>query len=150
MMVVRNQRRATLGLVSDTRSSTPGTPVLVYDGDCGFCTTCVRFIRRHVRSRAGLVAWQDADLDALGLSAAQARAAVQWVGRDHQSRSGHAAIASLLVDAGGLWSLVGRLMLTPPVSLAAALVYRLVSHNRGRLPGGTPACALPPEERPDR
>jgi hypothetical protein len=38
---------------------------------------------------------------------------------------------------------VGALILLPPISWLAAGVYRLIANNRYRLPGGTPACAVP-------
>jgi predicted DCC family thiol-disulfide oxidoreductase YuxK len=121
--------------------------VLVYDGDCGFCTQCVRVVERmHVR--ADIVAWQFADLDALGLTQAQASDAVQWIEPDGTVRGGHEAVAAALMNSARPWWPIGRAMLVPGVSWVAARVYRLVADNRHRLPGGTAACALPPEQRP--
>jgi hypothetical protein len=34
-------------------------------------------------------------------------------------------------------------MVVPPISWIAAIAYHYVSVNRYRLPGGTPACAVP-------
>lgn len=121
--------------------------VLVYDGDCGFCTRCVRVVER-MRVRADIVAWQFADLDELGLTQAEASDAVQWVEPDGAVRGGHEAVAAALMNAARLWWPVGRVMLLPGVSGLAARVYRLVADNRHRLPGGTPACALPADQRP--
>lgn len=121
--------------------------VLVYDGDCGFCTRCVRVLERmHVR--ADIVAWQFADLDELGLTQGEASDAVQWVEPDGTVRGGHEAVAAALMNAGRLWWPVGRMLLLPGASGLAARVYRLVADNRHRLPGGTPACALPADQRP--
>jgi predicted DCC family thiol-disulfide oxidoreductase YuxK len=39
-------------------------------------------------------------------------------------------------------------MLTPPVSWLARGLYRVIADHRDRMPGGTPACALPQEQRP--
>jgi predicted DCC family thiol-disulfide oxidoreductase YuxK len=126
----------------------PVRPVLVYDGDCGFCTTCVRFVERRLRSRARIVAWQHADLAALGVTRAAAERAVQWVAPDGRVSRGAAAVGRLLVDSGWPWRLLGYPMFTPPVSWLAELVYRVVAANRHRLPGGTAACSLPPDRRP--
>ncbi len=122
------------------------TTTLVYDGDCGFCTSSVRWIGRLRLHADVLVPYQEADLAALGLTNEQCHDKLQWVGA--QRGSGHEAVARLLLDSGPLWGLAGRLLLVPPLSWLAAGVYRLVSDNRRRLPGGTPACALPLEERP--
>lgn len=120
---------------------------LVYDGDCGFCTTCVRFIERRISTSAEIVPWQFADLDELGVDQAAAQDAVQWVAPDGTVAGGHEAVASLLIDAGGVWRPLGRLMLLPVIRTVAAAAYRLVANNRHRLPGGTPACAISPESR---
>ncbi|HET7053985.1 MAG TPA: DCC1-like thiol-disulfide oxidoreductase family protein [Solirubrobacterales bacterium] len=117
-------------------------PVLVFDGDCAFCTSCVRWLERWVRPDADVVAWQLADLDALGVGEEQAAAAVQWVGPDGAVLSGHEAIAAMLGSAGAPWRLAGRVLVLPGVAWLAARAYRAVAANRHRLPGGTPACRL--------
>ena len=122
--------------------------VLVYDGDCAFCTRCVQWLEDHVHHRGDVAAWQLTDLAGLGVSQAEAEHSVLWVEPSGRVSLGAAAVARLLVSAGGVWGLAGRLMLVPPVSVVAAGVYRLVAVNRGRLPGGTAACALPADQRP--
>lgn len=115
-------------------------PVLVFDGDCAFCTSCVRLVERRIRPDAGIVAWQLADLSELGLSEERAAEAVQWVEPDGTIRSGHEAIAAMLSTSGPVWRIVGRVLRLPGISWTAAQAYRLVAANRHRLPGGTPAC----------
>jgi predicted DCC family thiol-disulfide oxidoreductase YuxK len=122
-------------------------PILLFDGDCGFCTTSVRFIERHIPSKAEILAYQFADLDALGTTADRASREVLWVEGD-RVRGGAQAVAALLIDAGGLWRPLGLVIRVPPFRWIAAGVYHLITVNRFRLPGGTPACALPPRERP--
>lgn len=133
----------------------PNWPVFLYDGDCAFCTSCARFIERRIPTSARVTPWQFADLEALGVTQAEAEAAVQWVpadepgqrGRPGQPVAGTAAIARLLVDAGSYWRLLGRILELPPVRWIAGPVYRVVARNRHRLPGGTAACQLPQAER---
>lgn len=115
-------------------------PVLIFDGECSFCTSCARFLKRRLEPGATVTAWQLADLDSLGMSEAQAREAVQWVEADGWARSGHEAIAAALRACGPIWRLAGRLLVLPVISPLSAKVYELVAANRGRLPGGTPAC----------
>lgn len=121
-------------------------PVLVYDGDCAFCTQCARVLER-LGPDAEIVAWQLTDLNKLGITEEQAAAAVQWVSPDRTVRSGHEAIAATLKSAGGIWEIAGRAMLLPGISAAAAKVYRLVAANRHRLPGSTPACDVDDQRR---
>ncbi|GAA2444925.1 hypothetical protein GCM10010191_72020 [Actinomadura vinacea] len=123
-------------------------PVLLYDGDCGFCTASVRFAERRIPSSAEPLAYQFADLEALGTTAERASYEVVWVARDGRVHGGAQAIAMLLIDAGGVWRPLGLLGRVSPFRWAAHGLYRLVAANRGRLPGGTPACALPADRRP--
>lgn len=121
---------------------------LVYDGECGFCTSAVRRVRQ-LRLRVGtVIPWQTADLPALGLTRAECEEKLQWVADDGRVSSGHEAVARLLLASAAPWRLPGALLLVPPLSWVAARVYQWVADNRARLPGGTPACALPPAERP--
>ncbi|MCP9972719.1 thiol-disulfide oxidoreductase DCC family protein [Actinomadura madurae] len=126
----------------------PGRPVLVYDGDCGFCTSSVRFLERHVPVQATVVAFQFADLDALGTTAERAEYEVLWIDRAGRVSGGAEAVGRLLTAAGGPWKALGVAMRIAPVSWLAHGVYRLVAANRHRMPGGTAACMLPAAQRP--
>jgi predicted DCC family thiol-disulfide oxidoreductase YuxK len=121
-------------------------PVLVYDGDCAFCTSCARVLER-IGPDAEIVAWQLTDLAGLGITEEQATDAVQWVQIDGTVHSGHEAISGVLSSAGRPWKIVGRMVLLPGISWPAAKVYRLVADNRYRLPGSTPACAVAEQDR---
>ncbi|WP_440082456.1 thiol-disulfide oxidoreductase DCC family protein [Streptosporangium sp. LJ11] len=124
-----------------------GQPVLVFDGDCGFCTTSVRFAERRVGVRARVVPWQFADLRALGVTRERAEREVLWV-ENGRVYGGAQAVARLLISAGLPWSPLGLVLRIPPFRWVARGIYRLVAANRHRLPGGTPACAL--SSRPSR
>ncbi|HZC28007.1 MAG TPA: DUF393 domain-containing protein [Actinopolymorphaceae bacterium] len=122
--------------------------LFLYDGDCAFCTRSVRWIERWVRPRAQLSAWQHADLPAVGTTQARAEHEVLWRARDGRIFGGAQAVAKLLLDTGGPWAVVGAVLRIPPFRWIARLVYRVIANNRYRLPGGTPACALPADQRP--
>jgi predicted DCC family thiol-disulfide oxidoreductase YuxK len=119
-------------------------PVLVYDGDCGFCTRAADVARRILPPDTSVTPWQATDLAALGVTAVRARREVLWVSRSGRVDGGARAVAVALRAAGGLWTVLGVALLVPPLSWAARAVYRLVAANRMRLPGGTAACAVPP------
>lgn len=117
-------------------------PVLLFDGDCAFCTSCANWARRHIRHLDNTVPYQFADLSTLGVTAEQCEQAVQWVGADHTVLSAHLAVAQTLIDAGKGWAVIGGAMRLPGLRQLSGAVYRWVARNRSRLPGGTPACSI--------
>ena len=130
--------------MSTTRlSTTTNTATLVFDGDCGFCTTAVGWLERTLPVFPTATPFQWADLPALGLTEAQARDRV-WLVSDGELAGGHRAVSTLLrrqPDRG--WRFLGWLLVAPGLSLVAAAGYALVARFRYRLPGGTPACRVP-------
>lgn len=120
------------------------TALLVFDGDCAFCTSSVQALRRMLPRFPRAVPWQHLDLDALGLDEAEVRE-YAWVVTPRHHFAGHLAFSALLRMQPGLGHrFTGHLLATPPFSLLAALAYRALAANRHRLPGGTPACELKP------
>jgi predicted DCC family thiol-disulfide oxidoreductase YuxK len=121
------------------------SPILVYDGDCGFCTSCVQWLRGTLPIFPAARPWQLLDLANLGLTRAEAEAAVHWVAADGTRLAGARAFAALLRDQPiPALRLLGRLCDARPVRPLAVAVYRIIAANRHRLPGGTPACAVRP------
>ena len=119
-------------------------PTLVFDGDCAFCTASVEWLKRWCRPAVRTVPWQQLNLAAHGLTEAQVTRAVQWLPvSDAPVRSGARAVAYVLLRSRWPWRPLGALMLLPPISWLAALGYRIIAANRHRLPGSTPACAIP-------
>ena len=115
--------------------------LLIFDGDCGFCSRCARFAARRLPSAAEVKPWQRVDLAAYGVSPEQAAHEVVWVGTDGRIDGGAQAIARLLLDCGGAWKLPGLLLRVPPFRWVGHGLYRLVANNRYRLPGGSAACS---------
>ena len=115
---------------------------LLFDGDCGFCTSSARWLERHAPSTAIVQPWQCADLDRIGVTEQACRDAVQWVDEDRHS-SGPVAFADYARTSTRGWRLIGLLVGSRPGLAVGCPVYRWVSRTRYRLPGGTPACQLP-------
>ena len=117
-------------------------PVLVYDGECGFCSSSARWIAARWNRPARLCAYQelgDDGLSALGLDRAEAAAAAWWVDDAGRGFRGHLAVAHALMWSDGWRRLGGRLLATRVMWLPAVLGYRLVSRYRRLLPGAA-AC----------
>lgn len=117
-------------------------PLLIFDGDCGFCTTSARAGQRWL-GLEHVEPWQFLDLDTLPVTEDQCQAAVQWVAVDGTVASAHEAVIASLRHAGGFWGLPGRMLALPVIRSLAGVVYRTVARYRYRMPGGTPACRLP-------
>ncbi|GGS54365.1 DUF393 domain-containing protein [Streptomyces griseoviridis] len=122
-------------------------PVLVYDGDCRFCTTSVAFLERLLRPDCSITPWQFADLASLGVAQRRAEYEALWITPTGAVHGGAQAVARLLLRAGKGWAVLGALLTLPPFRRVAHGVYRIVADNRHRLPGGTAACALPADRR---
>ncbi len=131
-------------------------PVLIFDGDCGFCTTSVTMAERYPRASLSSGGWEAVPFQFADLTALDARAGgrglvtweraeqqILWVTPDGKVYEGAQAAARLLMRSGGAWAYLGAVLTLPPVRPLAAALYRLIARNRHRLPGGTPACALP-------
>lgn len=132
--------------MAPTPLTTPGLPVLVFDGDCAFCTTWVNRLRDWLPRPPDAVPWQWTDLDAVGLTREDV-ADFAWYLTPKHSYAGALAFAAILRAQPGIGlRFAGNLLATPPFSIVAALGYNVIARYRHILPGGTPACALP---RPD-
>jgi predicted DCC family thiol-disulfide oxidoreductase YuxK len=116
----------------------PGT--LVYDADCGFCTTSADWLSRH--GHCDVVPWQRLDLATERLTEAEVTSAAYWLDAG-EKRRGARAIAAALRTCGPAYRLLGRLIDLPPARPLAAFGYGLVARYRYKLPGGTNACRLP-------
>lgn len=124
---------------------TPLRPLLLYDGDCGFCAAAVRRVRSPRTGRPDTVAWQSlpsSSLAAFGLSAADVQQAAQWVDRGGRPWAGHLAIGWALVAAGGWRAHAGRAVLHPPGSWLARPAYGVVARHRHRLGPPGAACTV--------
>jgi predicted DCC family thiol-disulfide oxidoreductase YuxK len=130
--------------MSDTAGA-PGRPVLVFDGDCGFCTSCAEWVERHLSDGAQVSPWQmlgDDGLTALGLSVDLARQKAWWVDEKGRTFGGHLAIGMALVACRPPWRWLGKVALVPPGVWIGRVVYPFVSRYRFMLPGATPACRV--------
>lgn len=119
---------------------------LLYDGECGFCSTCVRWLIARQSDRSTLCFMSSSDvtnegLGELSLTRRDVDRYLWWIGPTGNDR-GATAIARALLGTGGVWRWWGTLLLTPPISFLAPWAYRMVARYRYRLPGATPNCRV--------
>ena len=116
--------------------------MLIYDGDCGFCTAAANWFDDRVDPDTNVQPWQALDLVALGLTVDDVSSAAYWLEPSGELQRGHRAVAASLRALGGGWAVAGRAIAVPPISWLAAGVYRAIAANRHRLPGAT--CSIDP------
>lgn len=121
--------------------------MLIYDGDCGFCTRVAAWAVTGTRVPVTPVPWQELGDDALGvlgLDSEMTSHAAWWVESDGSLLRGHRAVARALGAGPGWRSVAGRALGLPGVRSVASVVYDVVARNRHLLPGATPACRAGP------
>jgi len=124
------------------------SPVLVYDGSCGFCSRSVQFMLRHERRHDLLFVTRDSGLGqrlrrACRLESVQS---MLWIeGGQVFAKSG--AVIKAAAYLGGWWSRLAVLGSFCP-SFVLNGVYEFIAKNRGKLSSNTAACLAPtPEQR---
>ena len=118
-------------------------PVLIFDGDCGFCTTTANWIEKSSLTPVEIQPYQWAKLAKFGLTEQEAAAKVQLVVGSKVFAGHHCMAKLLLIQPNALLKLLGAVMVMPGIDPISAKVYDWVAANRHKLPGGTPACKLP-------
>jgi predicted DCC family thiol-disulfide oxidoreductase YuxK len=129
--------------------------ILFYDGDCGLCAQSVRFflgIDRHKRlSFAPLQGETAQGCLPANFQDAQCLSTVVYRCSDSDGQSlflRSEAVVRALIDVGGLWSFLGRLLRLTPTPMRD-WGYNLIARNRLKFfPNG--ACALPTEHVRER
>lgn len=127
-----------------TRSQKASSGQLIFDGDCAICTRCADFARARLATEYEVKPWQRLDLSEFALSVDDVTTAVYWVDDKGTNHRGHTGVAKTAIAMGGIYGLVGRVLLVPPFSWIASVVYKVIAKNRDKIPGGTAECKLDP------
>jgi predicted DCC family thiol-disulfide oxidoreductase YuxK len=105
-------------------------PVLVYDGDCGFCTYWARRWQQKAKDSFAIVPLQDEEGRPGGLNTAELEEAVHLVEPDGTIRRGADAVfevmASLRLYRVGRWAY----QKIPPFRWVSDWLYRWVANHR--------------------
>lgn len=129
--------------------SEPPRLVLVFDGDCGFCTWAARWIARvGSKRRAGfrLIPCQHKrDVESLGLTVTDCLEAAWAVEAGGARYRGGGAITISLAHALG-WTWLAGLVRVPIMGMLIEVGYWMVVKLRRWLPGVTPHCQQFPDD----
>jgi predicted DCC family thiol-disulfide oxidoreductase YuxK len=121
-----------------------GRGLLIYDGDCGFCTRTAAWLRRRLPAGYEIQASQRLpDLEALGLDKRKVHEAAYWIDPGGRRHRGHRAVLRAVEESGGVLGSLAPLASVWPLDLLASWVYGAVARNRHRFPGGADSCLVP-------
>ena len=125
-----------------------GSPILVYDGCCGFCSRSVQFILRHERRHDLLFVTRDSELGKR-LRRTHRLESVQsmlWI-EGGQAFAESGAVLKTAGYLGGWWSRLAVLASFCPRFLLNG-AYKFIAQNRRRLSSTAVVCPVPnPEQR---
>lgn len=120
-------------------------PVLVFDGQCGFCMRALGWLR--LLDRGQLIDARPHQRPgvpgSIGATPDECAESLQWRGPDGMRLEGAAAVNAALGTAVGTGL---PLKLYRRTATVQERVYRLVAENRRRLPGVSPWCVEYPED----
>ncbi|MER5433398.1 DCC1-like thiol-disulfide oxidoreductase family protein [Streptomyces sp. NPDC002588] len=120
-------------------------PVLAYDGDCGFCQSSVDRVRALAAPAIAAVPWQFLPAEDTAPHRERLDREVLLLRGGTVLAGGSDALARYVATSSSpVYRALGAALRLPGIRSGARAVYRRVSRNRHRLPGGTPACAVPP------
>jgi predicted DCC family thiol-disulfide oxidoreductase YuxK len=124
-------------------------PVMLYDGECGFCRLWIERWRRETGDRVRYLPYQSPGLlRRYGIAPWQARAAVQLIESDGRRTQGAPAVFRALGRSPSRWiRALARLGLLPGVRLAAQTGYRWIATHR-KLASHLTRRLLPAPRRP--
>jgi len=116
--------------------------LVIYDGDCAFCSTAARFAQRKVAPTLSYSPYQRTDLTKYGISTVEAQSSLKFVKTNGEVVSAQKAVSQIMKCGNSFWKAFGVITELPGINLLAALGYKLTAKYRHKLPGGTPTCKM--------
>ena len=138
-----------LGYIHGVSNSTPSVlpvPLVLYDGDCGFCSSSMERWKKKAGGAVAFAASQSGAGEPFGFPAGLSMGAVQCVECSGEVLSGAGAVLRIMqlcgtIGAGHLLTLYRR---RAAVRFLADLCYRWVARNRRFLAGKRASvCRIP-------
>ncbi len=117
--------------------------VLIFDGDCGFCTSTSKYIAKRSKVPIEIIPWQYVDFINLPITKEDCADQVYLL-VDGKPFGGHEGFAMILrVQPNAFIRFIGSVAMSKALRWFSKPTYRLVAKYRHKLPGGTPACKMP-------
>ena len=108
-----------------------GRVILVYDGECEFCTRLARWVEWHDRGGRVVVKpnQEPGLIESLGLTRAEVDRA-SWAVEGERRFEGAAGISRVFRELGGVWRVLGSFYLVPGVAWLEDRYYSRVARRR--------------------
>lgn len=123
--------------------------LLIFDGDCAFCTKCVLWGGKRLNPWLETKASQTLNPADFGLTPEDFKKSIWLVNPQNTGQKplgANRAVAKILQEQHNvLWRALGIVLDIWWIRPIARGTYFLVAKNRGRLPGATAECQLPPK-----
>ncbi|QRX91153.1 DUF393 domain-containing protein [Streptomyces noursei] len=130
-----------------TSPITGSEPLLLFDGDCGFCQNVINRISALSRPAVDAVPWQSLPEETTRPHSERLDREVLLVRHGQALAGGADALAIYLRHSPRRrYRIAGMAITLPGVVRCAHAVYRWVARNRHQMPGGTLSCRLPPPQ----
>ncbi len=138
--------------MSTTDQDNSNGGILFYDGECGLCTRSVRFFlwaddAKRLRFAPLQGETAEAQLPA-DLRIAERLSTVVYLPKNAEPLVRSQAVGIAMVDIGGAWGFIGRIILIFPLSLREA-VYRFIARHRFKI-FRKGACLMPTSDERKR
>ncbi len=118
--------------------------VLLYDGDCGFCTASAHFFDDRLHSPAQVRPWRAEDALSHGVSPDEAETEIHFVTTSGSVLGGADAVLAWWRTSPGPWAIPAWILQLPGLVQLTRIGYRLIARHRHALPGATAACSVNP------
>ena len=105
-------------------------PVLIYDGDCGFCRRWIERWRQITGDRIDYVPYQETTIHFPNITEREFQSSVQLVEPDGKVYRGAEAVFRSLATASSYRWLLGLYLLLGIFRFLSEKLYRLVAKNR--------------------
>lgn len=136
-----------MNAMPEIRHGSDNSPLLVYDGSCGFCARSVQFILRHERRHDLLFVPRDSQFGQelrrrFNLESVES---MLWIDGDQAFIESDATLHAARY-VGGIWSALATIGSLVPAPLRN-WAYRLIARNRQRISSGMNMCLAPTVEQ---
>lgn len=122
--------------------------ILIYDGECAFCSRSVQFILRHERRHDLCFVTRESELgqQLRRIHGLELVRSMIWMA-DGQAFVESKAVIKAADYLGGWWSILAEFAsIVPPIILNR--LYKLIASNRHRISSDVAFCQIPtPEQR---